>query len=216
MLRDMGQGLPFRTGMFDGAISISAVQWLCYSNSKNENPMCGFEFCFMCSRRLNAFFMTLFNSLRSGGKWRLSLIMSCRAVIQLYPETPEQMELISKSAMKCGFVGGLVVDYPNRLFFPLSLTPSAKAKKMYLVLKAGNDPNFTVPKGLTDETGADTANDIRFTARDKALNRRKRGREFAPIKSKEWIMKKKEKQQAEGRKTARDSKYTGRRRPAPF
>lgn len=23
---------------------------------------------------------------------------------------------------------------------------------MYLVLKAGNDPNFTVPKGLTDET----------------------------------------------------------------
>jgi len=40
MLRDMGQGLPFRTGMFDGAISISAVQWLCYSNSKNENPMC--------------------------------------------------------------------------------------------------------------------------------------------------------------------------------
>lgn len=139
-----------------------------------------------------------------------------RAVIQLYPETPEQMELISKSAMKCGFVGGLVVDYPNR--FPLSFyfIRSAKAKKMYLVLKAGNDPNFTVPKGLTDETASGAADDVRFTARDKALNRRKRGREFAPIKSKEWIMKKKEKQQAEGRKTARDSKYTGRRRPAPF
>ena len=39
MLHDIGQGLPFRTGMFDGAISISAVQWLCYSNSKGENPM---------------------------------------------------------------------------------------------------------------------------------------------------------------------------------
>ena len=26
---DLGQGLPFRTGTFDGAISISAVQWLC-------------------------------------------------------------------------------------------------------------------------------------------------------------------------------------------
>ena len=37
-----------------------------------------------------------------------------RAVIQLYPETPEQMELISKTATKCGFTGGLVVDYPNR------------------------------------------------------------------------------------------------------
>lgn len=39
MLHDMGQGLPFRNGIFDGVISISAVQWLCYSNSKNENPM---------------------------------------------------------------------------------------------------------------------------------------------------------------------------------
>lgn len=37
-----------------------------------------------------------------------------RAVIQLYPETPEQMELISKTATKCGFTGGLVVDFPNR------------------------------------------------------------------------------------------------------
>ena len=26
---DLGHGLPFRPGMFDGAISISAVQWLC-------------------------------------------------------------------------------------------------------------------------------------------------------------------------------------------
>ena len=26
---DLGDGLPFRPGMFDGAISISAVQWLC-------------------------------------------------------------------------------------------------------------------------------------------------------------------------------------------
>ena len=39
MLHDMGQGLSFRTGIFDGVISISAVQWLCYSNSKGENPV---------------------------------------------------------------------------------------------------------------------------------------------------------------------------------
>ena len=32
----------------------------------------------------------------------------------------------------------------------------------------------------------------------------------------EWIMKKKEKQISLGKKTARDSKYTGRRRPTPF
>ena len=69
---------------------------------------------FTFSRRLNAFFMTLFNCLRSGAKLENSILLIHRAVIQLYPETPEQMELISRSAMKCGFVGGLVVDYPNR------------------------------------------------------------------------------------------------------
>lgn len=28
LLGDLGQGLPFRAGAFDGAISISALQWL--------------------------------------------------------------------------------------------------------------------------------------------------------------------------------------------
>eukprot|EP00969_Alexandrium_andersonii_P225391 9954504-Alexandrium_andersonii.AAC.1 len=36
--RDMGEGLPFRAGTFDGAISISALQWLCYSNKKAHVP----------------------------------------------------------------------------------------------------------------------------------------------------------------------------------
>ena len=126
-----------------------------------------------CSRRLTSFFMSLFNCLRSGARCIIFHPIMCRAVIQLYPETPEQMELISKTATKCGFTGGLVVDFPN----------SAKAKKMYLVLKAGNDPNFVVPKGLTDEFSSETS-DVRFTAREKALRRRHRGRDFAPIKSK--------------------------------
>ena len=29
LLGDLGHGLPLRAGTFDGAISISAVQWLC-------------------------------------------------------------------------------------------------------------------------------------------------------------------------------------------
>lgn len=28
-LLDMGHGMPLRAGVFDGAISISAIQWLC-------------------------------------------------------------------------------------------------------------------------------------------------------------------------------------------
>ena len=35
---DMGQGLCFRAGSFDGAISISALQWLCNADKSWHNP----------------------------------------------------------------------------------------------------------------------------------------------------------------------------------
>merc|ERR1740139_1000634 len=88
----------------DTHASISALQWLCYSNSRVEVPR----------RRLTRFFSSLYGILRKGG----------RAVLQFYPETAEQAVLISECAAKVGFAGGVVVDYPN----------SAKAKKHYLVL----------------------------------------------------------------------------------
>eukprot|EP00568_Trieres_chinensis_P001787 CAMPEP_0183305524 /NCGR_PEP_ID=MMETSP0160_2-20130417/10232_1 /TAXON_ID=2839 ORGANISM="Odontella Sinensis, Strain Grunow 1884" /NCGR_SAMPLE_ID=MMETSP0160_2 /ASSEMBLY_ACC=CAM_ASM_000250 /LENGTH=291 /DNA_ID=CAMNT_0025468727 /DNA_START=63 /DNA_END=935 /DNA_ORIENTATION=- len=104
MHHDMGTGLPFRPAMFDACISISALQWLCYSNSKAQNP----------KKRLTRFFSALYQVLRRGA----------RAVLQFYPETAEQAILISECAAKVGFAGGIVVDYPN----------STKAKKHYLVL----------------------------------------------------------------------------------
>ena len=36
-----------------------------------------------------------------------------RAVFQFYPENSQQLELITSQAMKAGFTGGVVVDYPN-------------------------------------------------------------------------------------------------------
>jgi len=104
MHHDMGTGLPFRPATFDACISISALQWLCYSNAKGQVP----------KRRLLRFFSSLYTVLRRGG----------RAVLQFYPETAEQAILISECAAKVGFAGGIVVDYPN----------STKAKKHYLVL----------------------------------------------------------------------------------
>ncbi len=100
----MGSGLPFRPATFDGCISISALQWLCYSNAKGQIP----------KKRLTRFFSSLYQVLRRGA----------RAVLQFYPETAEQAILISECAAKVGFAGGVVVDYPN----------STKAKKHYLVL----------------------------------------------------------------------------------
>jgi len=35
---DMGHGFGFRPGTFDGAISISALQWLCSAEMKCQNP----------------------------------------------------------------------------------------------------------------------------------------------------------------------------------
>ena len=43
---DMGHGFGFRPGTFDGAISISALQWLCSAEQKIHNPI----------KRLNRFF----------------------------------------------------------------------------------------------------------------------------------------------------------------
>lgn len=139
-LQDMGGGLPFRPGVFDGCISISAIQWLCYSDKKEHTAR----------KRLTRFFTSLYTCLKRGS----------RAVLQLYPETPEQMEEISGCAMRCGFSGGLVIDFPN----------SAKAKKFYLCLFAGYDASPSIPKALGTGEDAGMTSEIAFEARRKQLH----------------------------------------------
>lgn len=90
---DIGEGLPFKPGSFDGAISISTVQWLCNAFKTSHIP----------KQRIKRFFESLYACLRKG----------TRAVIQLYPEDKHQLDLITTSALRAGFTGGLVVDYPN-------------------------------------------------------------------------------------------------------
>jgi len=59
--------------------------------------------------------------------------------MQFYPENPKQIELITDAALKAGFTGGVVVDYPN----------SSKAKKLYLTLFKGNRGRAEpLPEGL--------------------------------------------------------------------
>lgn len=60
--------------------------------------------------------------------------MGSRAVFQFYPDGKHQLEMITTAALKSGFSGGLVVDYPN----------STKAKKHYLVLEAGANRNLGI------------------------------------------------------------------------
>ncbi|XP_022205911.1 probable 18S rRNA (guanine-N(7))-methyltransferase isoform X1 [Nilaparvata lugens] len=178
MLGDMGQGVPFRPGCFDGAISISALQWLCNADRRTHKP----------AKRLHNFFSSLY----------ASLSRTARAVFQFYPENSEQVELITSQAMKSGFYGGLVVDYPN----------STKAKKFFLVLMTGG--MVALPKALGTE---DTDNSVNYTSK-RELNKKGRGK---PVKNtREWIIEKKERRRRQGKNVREDSKYTGRRRCGKF
>lgn len=192
-LADIGQGIPFRPGSFDGAISVSVLQWLCNADSTAHSP----------PQRLLRFFADLFGALRKGS----------RAVFQFYPESDDQVKFIMSFATKAGFGGGLVVDYPN----------SSKKKKFYLVLFAGQPDQrmpLPTPLGLEDAAGTDRApSKIAYEQKRERNNSRKKGGKKANAGKVdvEWILKKKELYRQRGKEgVPRDSKYTARSRKARF
>lgn len=178
MRSDIGQGFGFRPAVFDGAISVSALQWLCYSDKADHKA----------NKRLSTFFASLYRCLRRGA----------RAALQVYPERPEQLEMMTTAALKAGFTGGVVVDFPN----------STKAKKYFLCLFAGNDSSSAqLPAGKQDDGST-----IAYEAR-RAMNKGgKKGKERRSVKSKSWILHKKDSQRRRGEEVRHDSKYTGRKR----
>ncbi|KAG4031367.1 hypothetical protein MFRU_009g01450 [Monilinia fructicola] len=93
MLSDIGQGVPFRAGSFDAAISISAIQWLCNAESSEVSS----------AGRLSRFFGGLYAALKRGG----------RAVCQFYPKNDEQRGMITGAAIKAGFGAGILEDDPG-------------------------------------------------------------------------------------------------------
>lgn len=175
---DMGRGACFRPGTFDGCISVSALQWLCHSNRSSEFP----------KSRLLRLFTTLFGSLCRGA----------RAVFQFYPEASSQIDLILACAMKAGFTGGLVVDFPN----------STRAKKYYLCLMTGTPTALPKGREIDDEEQKHVAIGRRqaFGARQKSVSKA----------SKEWVIKKKTLSRKRGKTVKNDSKYTARKRKIRF
>jgi 18S rRNA (guanine1575-N7)-methyltransferase len=199
MLNDIGEGLPFRPGVFDGCISISVLQWLCNADFAEANPY----------KRSVTFFTALYACLRRGA----------RAVFQWYPENERQMEMVTSAAMKCGFTGGMVVDYPH----------STRAKKYFLVLFCGqaSDPDFVAPQtqalgqnpGDEPEDEDELPSSVAVGASDnKAARRQAYGKSMrkVSVKSKEWIQNKKDRQRRQGKDVRSDSKYTGRQRKPKF
>ena len=186
---DMGQGIAFRPGVFDGAISISALQWLFYPSKRCHNPR----------ERLMALFSQLYSS----------LFREARAVFQFYPESAVQMNMAVRAAMACGFSGGVVVDLPN----------STKAKKYYLTITAGTNHTYLAPKLEMDEkefAGEGNYGGQQSTVRYENTRERYKGKKGkfkrAAPKSRDWIQAKKERQERQGKKVRHNSKYSGRKR----
>ncbi|PHH86580.1 hypothetical protein CDD83_10040 [Cordyceps sp. RAO-2017] len=107
LLADMGQGVPFRAGTFDAAISISALQWLCSAPSSDTAP----------AGRLARFFDGLYAALRRGG----------RAVCQFYPRNDAQRDMITRAAVRAGFGAGILEDDPGTKNVKLYLVLTAGA-----------------------------------------------------------------------------------------
>ncbi|OIW19409.1 hypothetical protein TanjilG_09429 [Lupinus angustifolius] len=192
LLADMGQGLGVRPGVIDGAISISAVQWLCNADKSSHNPRL----------RLKAFFTSLYKCLSSGG----------RAVFQVYPENIDQRELILNAAMRAGFAGGLVVDFPH----------SSKKRKEFLVLTCGQrSMNASMPKGK-DEDDESCSDDSIEDEENQTVCMSDRHRPRKKVKGnksgkgREWIMRKKDQMRRRGNVVPPNTKYTGRKRKDRF
>ncbi|KHN98927.1 putative protein family, methyltransferase, Williams-Beuren syndrome [Metarhizium album ARSEF 1941] len=186
LLADIGQGVPFRAGTFDAAVSISAIQWLCSAESSDVSP----------AGRLARFFNGLYASLRRGG----------RAVCQFYPKNDLQRNMITQAAVKAGFGAGILEDDPGtknvKLYLVLTVGSAAAAAA------AGGAPGDItgVVAGLDDVDIVDARTKLRARRTAAPL---KKG-------TKAWIVRKKEQLERKGKVVKASSKYTGRKRRPAF
>lgn len=178
ILGDIGQGIPVRGEVFDGAISVSACQWLCNADSARADP----------KKRLANLFGDLYRALKPGA----------RAALQFYPASQEQANMIASSAMRAGFSGGVVVDFPN----------SAKAKKHFLVVTAGAP---RVPASLASSASGSEHSKVPVGAREPASKHKRKGNGDSR-RSKARLFQLKHRHAQRGKEIPRDSRYSGRKR----
>jgi Methyltransferase involved in Williams-Beuren syndrome len=142
------------------------LQWLL--NAETSHPTSS------PPHRLTRFFTTLHSALRNPS----------RAVLQFYPTSDDQVQLITSIAQKAGFGGGLVIDYPN----------SKKARKVFLCLFVGDGGGVQVPRGLEGDGSVENEDaKAKFEKRRQRESRRERnGRQNVIKGGRDWILRKKE------------------------
>jgi 18S rRNA (guanine1575-N7)-methyltransferase len=110
-------------------------------------------------------------------------------VLQFYPTSDDQIQLITSIAQKAGFGGGVVVDYPN----------SKKARKVFLCLFVGDGGAAAaaaqqMPMGLDGDGGAEgeAARATFEKRRQRESRREKSGKQKVAKGGKDWILRKKD------------------------
>lgn len=152
---------------------------------------------------MKSFFESLYRCLARGA----------RAVFQVYPENLAQRELILGYAMRAGFAGSVVVDYPH----------STKRRKEYLVLTCG-PPSLSsaTPKAkledeesCSDEESSEDEENQTVSISDRHRPRKKQ-KLNKKVKGREWVLRKKEQMRRKGNAVPPDTKYTARKRKSHF
>ena len=115
-------------------------------------------------------------------------------MLQFYPTSDDQVQLITSIAQRAGFGGGVIVDYPN----------SKKARKVFLCLFVGDGGAGAggavakVPEGLQGDGADDGAAEnedvtAKFERRRQRESRRERnGKQKAVKGGRDWVLRKKE------------------------
>lgn len=99
------------------------MQWLCNADKSCHNPRLRLKCVFIvslsllgCLQPVHNFHMCIIFRAFFGSLYRC-LARGARAVLQFYADNVKQSEMIVTAAMRAGFAGGVVVDWPHRLVF---------------------------------------------------------------------------------------------------
>lgn len=149
---DMGKGLEFQPGTFDGVVSVSAIQWLFHSYSSDDHPV----------RRLRTFFTTLYSVCKP----------DARCVLQFYLKSQSQIEMLKTEAIRAGFSGGIQVDNEGtrnvKSFLVLTSGKGAGKKREKKKKGIGRIDAILRKKEKLRLRGVDVPKDTKYTGRKRS------------------------------------------------
>jgi 18S rRNA (guanine1575-N7)-methyltransferase len=153
---DIGNGVPFSPGVFDGAISASCIQWLFQSYSKDQEPI----------QRIKRFFVSLFSAMKRGS----------RVALQFYLESEKQRDILKTQALRAGFNGGFIIDNPGtrqaKYFLLLECGTNKKNSVCYEarnIKKAETHREYVLKKKeRRRRKGFDVPNDSKYSGRKRS------------------------------------------------